>query len=93
MAALLLVQGLLNTHIFWIIPWVEFAAGLLHIILWIVFASVLITLAPRHSANFVFFNKSNLSGWNDDYISFNLGVILVTWGFVGKAYHPSSNMH
>lgn len=82
MYGLLVSQGLLNMYFFWLIPWVELVAGLLHLILFIVFGSVLITLAPRHSAEWVFLEKSNLSGWNDDFVSFNLGIILCTWSFV-----------
>ncbi|KAK5169520.1 uncharacterized protein LTR77_005496 [Saxophila tyrrhenica] len=83
MYAYLIVLGLMNMYVFWIIPWVEFLAGLLHVILWIVFAAVLLTLAPRHSAEFVFLEKASLSGWDSDFVSFNLGIILITWGFVG----------
>lgn len=89
MYALLIVEGLANQYVFWIIPWVELAAGLLHIILFVVFVCVLSTLGERHSSDFVFFTKSNLSGWNDDFVSFNLGIILITWGFVGT-YRPLS---
>ena len=84
MWAFLIALGVINVFPFWIIPWVELSAGLLHILLWIVFAAVLLILAPRHSAHFVFFEKSNMSGWDDDFVSFNLGIVLITWGFVGK---------
>lgn len=73
----------MNMYIFWIIPWIEFLAGMLHVVLWVVFATVLPILAPRHTTEFVFFEKSNLGGWNSDFVSFNLGIILITWGFVG----------
>jgi len=84
MYGFLIVLGLMNQFAFWLIPWIEMAAGLLHIILFIVFAAVLSTLGQRHSNDFVFFTKSNLSGWNNDFVSFNLGIILITWGFVGN---------
>lgn len=83
MYAYLIVLGLMNMYAFWIIPWVELLAGLLHVILWIVFATVLLTLAPRHTADFVFFEKANLGGWDSDFVAFNLGLVLITWGFVG----------
>ncbi|KAK5715815.1 hypothetical protein LTR17_016646 [Elasticomyces elasticus] len=83
MYAYAIVFGLMNMYLFWLIPWIEFVAGLLHVILWIVFAVVLLVLAPRHSTEFVFLGKSNMSGWTDDFVSFNLGIILLTWGFVG----------
>lgn len=70
-------------YAFWLIPWIELIAGLLHVILWIVYAVVLLTLAPRHSTRFVFLEKANASGWTSDFVSFNLGIILLSWGFVG----------
>ena len=82
--ALLIVQGLMNQYAFWTIPWIEMLSGLLHVIMWIVFVSVLVTLAPRHSSNFVFLEKSALSGWTNEYVSWNLGMLTCTWGFVGK---------
>lgn len=106
MYAYLVALGLLNMYGFWLIPWIELIAGLLHVTLWLVFAVVLLTLAPRHSNEFVFFEKANMSGWSSDFVSFNLGIVLITWGFVGfdavahisevrtpfhlRASHPSS---
>ena len=84
MWALLIVEGFVNHHLFRTIRWLELAAGLLHIILFVVFVGVLIGLGERHSADFVFFTKSDLSGWNDGFVSFNLGMVPITWGFVGK---------
>lgn len=92
MYALLITQGLMNQYVFWIIPWVEIFAGLLHVIMWIVFVSVLLTLAPRHTADFVFLEKSALSGWDNQYISFNLGLLTSTWGFVGMFNFVTSNL-
>ena len=86
MWAFSVVMGLLNMYTFWIIPYLELIAGLLHIVLFVVFASILLVLAPRHSAHFVFSEKSNLSGWDGDFVSFNLGMILITWAFVGESW-------
>lgn len=83
MYAYLIALGTLNMYGFWLVPWIELLAGFLHIILWIVFAAVLLTLVPPHSSEFVWFEKADASGWSSDFVSFNLGVVLVTWGFVG----------
>ncbi|KAF2217704.1 hypothetical protein CERZMDRAFT_63866 [Cercospora zeae-maydis SCOH1-5] len=83
MYGFLVALGLLNMYGFWLIPWIELVAGLLHVVLWIVYAVVLLTLAPRHSSEFVFLEKANASGWTSDFVSFNLGIILLSWGFVG----------
>ena len=85
MYGFLIVLGLMNQFLFWIIPWVEMAAGILHVVLFIVFATVLPVMGQKHSSDFVFFTKANASGWESDFVSFNLGITLITWGFVGKA--------
>ena len=90
MYAYLIVFGAMNMYLFWIIPWVEFLAGILHVILWIVFATVLLTLAPRHTTDFVFWEHTNQSGWDNNYVAFNLGIILITWGFVGRRHFTNS---
>jgi amino acid transporter len=83
--ALLIVEGLMNMYTFWLIPWIELMAGILHIVLFIIFVVVLVTMGSRHSAEFVFFEKSQASGWNNYFISWNLGLLTPTWGFVGKS--------
>ena len=77
MYAYLLLFALLNMYAFWIIPWLELCAGILHLVLWIIVATVLLVLAPRHTSEFVFLEKANTSGWRNDFVSFNLGIQLV----------------
>lgn len=81
--ALLMVEGLMNMYTWFLIPWFELVAGILHIILFIIFVVVLVTLAPRHSAEFVFTRQASDSGWTSAFVSFNLGLMTPTWGFVG----------
>ena len=83
--ALLIVEGLMNMYTWFLIPWFELLAGILHIILFIIFVVVFVTLAPRHSAEFVFMKQNSASGWTNTFISFNLGLMTPTWGFVGKS--------
>lgn len=78
MYAYLLFFGILNMYAFWMIPWIEFLAGLLHLIQWVILATVLLVLAPRHTNKFVFTEKANTSGWGNDFVSFNLGIQLVS---------------
>jgi choline transport protein len=81
--AMLIVESLMNMYMFWVIPWIELLAGVLHLVLFIIFVVVLVTLAPRHSANFVFSDRATASGWNNSFVSWNLGLLTPTWGFVG----------
>ena len=82
--ALLIVEGLMNMFTWFLIPWFEMLAGFLHIILFVIFVVVMVVLAPRHSAEFVFLQRESSSGWNNDFVSFNLGLMTVSWGFVGQ---------
>jgi choline transport protein len=85
--AMLIVEGLMNMFTFWLIPWIELIAGILHVALFVVFVVVLVALAPRHSADFVFFDRATASGWNNSFVSWNLGLLTPTWGFVGEHQH------
>lgn len=78
MYAYLALFAYLNMYAFWIIPWLEVLAGVLHLVQWLILAAVLLALAPRHSNEFVFLRKANTSGWNNDFVSFNLGIQLVS---------------
>lgn len=81
--AMLIIQALINMWAFFLIPWIELMAGVLHICLFVIFLVVLVTLAPRHSAEFVFLRTQSLSGWDNTFASWNIGLLTPTWGFVG----------
>lgn len=83
--AMLIVQALMNMYAFSLIPWIELMAGVLHVCLFIVFLVVFVSLAPRHSAEFVFLRTQSNSGWNSDFASWNIGLLTPVWGFVGKS--------
>lgn len=84
MFAMLIVEALMNMYTFWLIPWIELLAGVLHIIMFIIFLVVFAALAPRHTADYVFLTTESSSGWTDSFISWNIGLLTPTWGFVGK---------
>jgi len=83
--ALLIMGGLMNMYTWFLIPWLETLAGLLHIVLFVIFVVILVALAPRHSAEFVFTKSASSSGWTNQFISFNMGLMTPTWGFVGRS--------
>jgi len=83
--ALLIIEGLMNMYTWFLIPWIELLAGILHIVLFITFVVVLVTLAPRHSAGFVFLQRESASGWTNAFAAFNLGLMTPSWGFVGQS--------
>ncbi|KAJ0159097.1 Choline transport protein [Colletotrichum tanaceti] len=81
--AQLVACGLINMYAFRTIPWMELVAGVLHIVLWLIFVVVLLTLAPRASADFVFFERTVSSGWTNSFVSWNIGMLVPAWGFIG----------
>lgn len=84
--AMLTVEGLMNMYTFKLIPWIELLAGILHVVLFIVFVVVLVALAPRHTADYVFLKDAGgASGWTNNFVSWNIGLVTPTWGFVGKS--------
>ncbi|KAK2024776.1 LPXTG-domain-containing protein [Colletotrichum zoysiae] len=81
--AQLVACGLINMYAFRTIPWMELLAGVLHVALWLVFVVVLLALAPRASAEFVFFERTVSSGWTNGFVSWNIGMLVPAWGFIG----------
>jgi choline transport protein len=60
--ALLVMGDLMNMYAWFLIPWLETLAGLLHIVLFVVFVVMLVTLAPTRSADFVFPKSASSTG-------------------------------
>ncbi|KAI5356862.1 Putative amino acid/polyamine transporter I [Septoria linicola] len=80
-----------------LVPWIETVAGCLHITLFLVFSIVLLALAPKHSADFVFSSRvdsASTSGWTNDFVGWNLGLQTSVWCFVGfdAAVHLSEEL-
>ena len=87
---MLVVEALMNMYTFWLIPWIEMLAGILHICLLVVFLVVFTCLAPRHTPEFVFLRTQSSSGWTP-FPAWNIGLLTPVWGFVGEDY-PGLNM-
>ncbi|RDW80956.1 amino acid permease-3 [Coleophoma crateriformis] len=82
--AQLVVAGLINMYAFRTIPWIELFAGVMHVLLFIIFVVVLSVKTPAvSSSNFVFFEKSVFSGWENSFVTWNIGLLVPAWGFIG----------
>ncbi|KAH0432229.1 amino acid permease [Colletotrichum camelliae] len=88
--AMCVMQGLMNTYCFKVIPWVELVAGVLHVCLFVVFVVVLSVMGTRHDSSF-FLETNFASGWTDNYVAWNLGMLTCVWSFTGfdSAIHMS----
>ncbi|KAF5586352.1 GABA permease [Fusarium pseudocircinatum] len=88
--AMCLVHGLMNIYAFKLIPWVELVAGVLHVCLFVIFVVVLVVMGPRNPSSF-WLQRNISSGWNNEYIAWNLGMLTCVWSFTGfdSAIHMS----
>lgn len=70
-----------------LVPWIETAAGVMHIVMFVGFGITLLVMAPKRSASFVFLSRANsaeTSGWTNDFVGWNLGLQTSVWAFVGE---------
>jgi choline transport protein len=79
--AMCVLLGAINMFAFKLIPWVELVAGVLHVALFVVFVVVLAVMGTRHNAEFVFLESNTSSGWDDKFVSWNLGMLTCVWSF------------
>ena len=68
------------------------SAGILHVCLFFVFLVSIIYLSPHPTAAAVFTDFENNSGWNNNAVSWCIGLLTVTYPFTGmpKPYYSVS---
>lgn len=69
-----------------LVPWIETAAGVMHIVMFVGFGITLLAMAPKRSASFVFLSRvdsAETSGWTNSFVGWNLGLQTSVWAFVG----------
>lgn len=76
--AVLIVEGLMSMYTWSLIPWIQLLAVILHIFLFLIFVVVMLTLAPKHHAEFVFFERASNTGWSNSFISLNPALMTPT---------------
>lgn len=85
MIAMLVIHGAINStrYTFALVPWLELLAGVLYICLFVVFMCVYLVLGTRHKTSYTFFHHEVSSGWSNDYVAWNLGLLTCVWSFTG----------
>jgi len=84
MWAYLGVQFVTNVWGIRLLPVVEMIGGVCHIVFFILILVVLVVLAPKSSADFVFTQFINEGGWESNGVSWCIGLLTVVYCFVGK---------
>lgn len=82
--AIVLVEGLINTRAFQIVPWMNTVGGCLHVLLFVIFATVFLVAAPKRNTSFIFMDRTASLGWDNDFVSWQIGMLTATSGFVGR---------
>ncbi|KAK5064746.1 hypothetical protein LTR84_000580 [Exophiala bonariae] len=73
-----------------ILPHANLTAGVLHVVGFLVITSVVGARSEKHSANYVFVEISNSSGWSSDSLAWLVGLLSCVYPFLGYAasvYH------
>lgn len=79
----MIVQSLINTHAFQIIPWIEVIAGILYSAEFVIFVVVLGVMGVHNPPSFLV--STNISsGWTNMFISSNVGMLSAIWCFTGE---------
>ena len=88
--ALCVLEGMLNVFAFQLVPWVEMTGGVLHVAMFVVFVILFPVMGTRHTSDILFYD-STTSGWADKpAVSWNLGMITLTWALTGTRCSFSS---
>ncbi|KAL2068425.1 hypothetical protein VTL71DRAFT_16523 [Oculimacula yallundae] len=69
-------------------------AGVIHIAAFVAMMAVLLAMAPKQTAHFVFVETTNSSGWSNDGISWLVGMLSAVYPFLGydSAVHIAEEM-
>lgn len=85
MWAITLVASSINIWCIKLLPAIQVVAGICHVAFFVALLVPLLVLSPKSSPEFVFTRLINdQSGWTDPGIAWCLGLLTVTWCFVGK---------
>ncbi|KAI6516769.1 hypothetical protein MCOR16_009691 [Pyricularia oryzae] len=79
MTYLLLIVAV-NLWAFRVVPWVELLAGIVNVVLFLVFLILVWVLAPQNSLD-TFLTKSSVGGWGD-FVSFNIDSLGTIYLFI-----------
>ena len=81
----LLIAVLVNILSIRVFPHIETAAFVFHICFFFTLLVPLVYLSPRSTARFVFADFENTGGWNNNGVSWCLGLLTTAWCYVGES--------
>lgn len=75
--------AIVNIWLFRAVPWFGLLSGILNVSLFAVTVIVLWVMSPRNSGE-IFFTAASTSGWDNYFLSANIGSLSNIWLYVGK---------
>jgi choline transport protein len=81
--AILTISLIVNTIGIAVFPALEAVILVLHVVLFFAILIPLVVLAPHSTAEYVFTNFTNSSGWNSSGVAWSIGLLSATYVFVG----------
>jgi choline transport protein len=84
-AVMILTFGV-NVYAIKILPALQLVGGIFHVTFFIILVVPLVLLSPRSTPKFVFTELLNNGGWESDGVSWCLGLLTVTYCFLGKSF-------
>ena len=84
MWAVLVVTFAINVYGIQILPVIQLIGGIFHVTFFVIIIVPLILLAPRSTPQFVFTEVLNEGGYTSDGLSWCIGLLTVTYAFLGK---------
>jgi choline transport protein len=73
-----------NVYAIKILPAIQLMGGICHVVFFIAVTVPLVLLARRSTPEFVFTQLENKNGWKSDGISWCVGLLTVTYCFMGR---------
>lgn len=83
MLAIVMFCGVVNIWAFRAVPWFELLSGILNVSLFAVVVVTLWVMSPRNSSD-IFYTASSSSGWDNYFMSANIGSLSNIWLYVGE---------
>lgn len=82
-AAEIIFCAVINMWFFRLVPWFELLTGILNVVYFFIYLVTLWVMAPKNPVGFVM-EKAVFSGWDNYFVSWNIGILSQVWLFVGE---------
>lgn len=92
MWAIMVLTLIINIFFIKLLPHLESVAGVCHVLFFFILLVPLVYLAPQSPNSFVFTDFENSGGYSDG-VSWCLGLLTVTFSFIGKSNPQDTYTH